>query len=538
MNRMLATFAALAFSSLLATAASAATPAKSLGSPDFIPTAQTPIGWRGDGTGRFPGATPPTTFSRPLKAPGEYESTNIQWMARMPSYSISSPISVGDKLFLRTEMTGILCLNKADGKILWIRHNTYFDAATAEEKQANPDLVSEAEALAAQLQKLTDQLIGELNAGLSPRGMSAAQVKATDARADQYLKLERKLSDAGMKLKGIKNLPDKQHCGWANATLASDGRLLFAQDGTGVISAYTLDGKRLWSQQFKCGWEHGNHESPILVGDTLLALLNASTTGQLYAFDKTTGKVLWQSKATGGAAGSLLATKIGGTDIVLECTGQAFRVSDGKALFRVGNFPAAWPTPIIESGIVYDVVNAMHLGRYGQSDLVGTRLPAQATEGAACTKVFSTQLWEDKKQDQFKIFISSPLYHDGLIYAITEGAILFVADAATGQVLYKKTLDAEPLTGGYVATPGICASPTLAGQYIYILSDLGIVYVLEPGKEFKLVARNVLQNISTRPALELTRMGKQEQTLSTPIFEGPHIYLRGAEYVYCIGTGK
>src|SRR5258708_28730780 len=35
-----------------------------LGSPDFQPTPEQPLGWRGDGTGHYPGAMPPTTWSR------------------------------------------------------------------------------------------------------------------------------------------------------------------------------------------------------------------------------------------------------------------------------------------------------------------------------------------------------------------------------------------------------------------------------------------------------------------------------------------
>ena len=35
-----------------------------LGSPEFYPSPAHPVGWRGDGTGHFPGATPPTTWSR------------------------------------------------------------------------------------------------------------------------------------------------------------------------------------------------------------------------------------------------------------------------------------------------------------------------------------------------------------------------------------------------------------------------------------------------------------------------------------------
>src|SRR5438046_2339291 len=45
----------------LTRAAVCATPA--LGSADFHPSPEHPFGWRGDGTGRFPGATPVTEWS-------------------------------------------------------------------------------------------------------------------------------------------------------------------------------------------------------------------------------------------------------------------------------------------------------------------------------------------------------------------------------------------------------------------------------------------------------------------------------------------
>ena len=38
-----------------------------LGSPDFRPSEQRPVGWRGDGSGRFPGATPPLHWGRVAK---------------------------------------------------------------------------------------------------------------------------------------------------------------------------------------------------------------------------------------------------------------------------------------------------------------------------------------------------------------------------------------------------------------------------------------------------------------------------------------
>src|SRR5258706_6884380 len=41
--------------------------APSLGSPEFKPAPDRPVGWRGDWSGRFTGATPPTTWSRRVR---------------------------------------------------------------------------------------------------------------------------------------------------------------------------------------------------------------------------------------------------------------------------------------------------------------------------------------------------------------------------------------------------------------------------------------------------------------------------------------
>jgi len=52
-----------------------------LGSPDFKPTADHPLGWRGDWTGRFPGANPPTEWSRRVKG----ITSQIKYQAAKPS---------------------------------------------------------------------------------------------------------------------------------------------------------------------------------------------------------------------------------------------------------------------------------------------------------------------------------------------------------------------------------------------------------------------------------------------------------------------
>ena len=103
-------FAALLASfALTVTAWSAETTNAPLGSPDFCPTLQRPFGWRGDGSGRFPGATPVTEWSA---------TKNVRW-ATVVGRSYSSPIVTDKFVFVTSEPDVLICLDRAGGKVLW-----------------------------------------------------------------------------------------------------------------------------------------------------------------------------------------------------------------------------------------------------------------------------------------------------------------------------------------------------------------------------------------------------------------------------------
>src|SRR4051794_36929914 len=50
-----------------------------LGAAKSMPSSDQPVGWRGDGTGRYPGATPPITWER-KPAGASYTTKGILWM--------------------------------------------------------------------------------------------------------------------------------------------------------------------------------------------------------------------------------------------------------------------------------------------------------------------------------------------------------------------------------------------------------------------------------------------------------------------------
>src|SRR4029079_16401795 len=87
--------------------APATTPTAKPADPDVFPSGY--FGWRRNGTGQYPEATPPTEWS---------EKKNIKWQVKVGS-GASSPAIAGDRIFVTSEPGTISCVNRADGKVLW-----------------------------------------------------------------------------------------------------------------------------------------------------------------------------------------------------------------------------------------------------------------------------------------------------------------------------------------------------------------------------------------------------------------------------------
>lgn len=103
-----------------------------LGHPDFYPSDERPIGWRGDRTGAFPGATGPDTWDAET---GE----GIAWNVDTPGPGFSQPIVVGEKVFVTCDPNWLVCYSVHDGKELWktaIDHTLAMDEETRAKARA------------------------------------------------------------------------------------------------------------------------------------------------------------------------------------------------------------------------------------------------------------------------------------------------------------------------------------------------------------------------------------------------------------------
>jgi outer membrane protein assembly factor BamB len=259
----------------------------------------------------------------------------------------------------------------------------------------------------------------------------------------------------------------------------------------------------------------------------------------MMALNKATGAEVWQ--LPGGGGYGILSFKAGGDDIAV-IGGNYIRVSDGKVLIpRVADMPGGMNT--IDGNMVY----------FGGSHASFYRWEAKADGGLSITPLIQEEY--DRVRipggDNPKLKVdptitgfatASPLYHDGLLYCLGNFGMLVVVDThKTKQkdaVVYNMfpPFDLKNPYSRKTFGMGIGASPILAGKYIYMIDSAGCTLVVEPGREFKLVSKNNIDYTVPEGWEPRHWMGPHhEQFEASPIVDGNRIYMRGEQFLYCIG---
>jgi outer membrane protein assembly factor BamB len=475
--------------------------------------------------------------------PVSYQTENIAWMTKMTGRSMSAPIVVGDRIFIGSGMTDLLCLDKKSGKVLWLRSNTPYDAMTDAGRAADAKVKEKIEPLAAALNALNAKAVDAINAAVSPTGLSSDQQARLDKTLKAKAEAERAVHDAFAKI-DRKKYPQMHHneVSSSNAVPLCDGKHVYWVCGGGmkgpgahVIACFELDGKRVWSWHdggTLGSTEHGNHMSLNLVDGRLIYAAN----GTLIALDARTGKELWRNcpddwQNMGHGSNSPLVVNLGDTAAVVHIR-YIHRASDGSVICPSNLELWGVLTPIVENGVIFNPCRWR--GFKDPESFVAVRLPASAGPGAKTKTILDL----DGKEATMPVraegpifMVASPLYVKGIVYSIEMGGGLAAVDTVAGKALYRQYLDGYNRYNRY--TYGVAASPTLAGRKIYITDDAGYTHILQPGPRLEELGHNVIENI------HLPGLGgnpcRQESFYSSPYFEGRFMYLRGEEYLYCIG---
>ena len=443
-----------------------------------IAGAAEPVGWRTDGTGRYADARVPMQWS---------SEQNVLWSTSMPERSNAIPCIVGNRIFVCAEPEMLLCVDAADGQILWKVSHSYMDLL-------DDDAAAEARQILADAEQ-ADQKRGQLPGQLKPlqrklkKNPDDAELTQQVAAIKQEIEQLQAISDKAAQLRR----PDAHGVnGHSTPTPVSDGQHVYVLAGNGVAAAYDMNGKRQWARLIerpKHGW--GQSSSPVLIDDKLIVLIN-----RLYALDKDTGEEIWQT-ASDQHWGSPVPMRIGEVDVIVTPGGDIIRAADGHALVR-DLAKLEYSAPLVHDDVIY----------FMQGKPAAYRLP-ETVEGDSVTP---DKLWPDLeiKGDRY---YASPVYHDGIVYAIQLQSRLTAMDAATGQHLYEKKLDLGEGT--------IYPSLVVAGNVIFASSDNGTTIVIQPGREYVELGRNHL-----------------EPFRSSPVCVGDRLYVRTHGNLYCIAEAS
>ncbi|HEY3318877.1 MAG TPA: PQQ-binding-like beta-propeller repeat protein [Planctomycetota bacterium] len=482
--------------------------------------------------------------------PTGYETSNILWSTVLPDNGpgAGSPIVVGDKVFVQAESCELICLNANDGKVLWARATTSADAATADDKAKNAAVFAEI----APLQTLINAQLQAYVAGPQKYPLNA---KALEER----LKAERKINSLMERMDPQRFVGQSEsEGGHSAATPVSDGQHVYVLYGFGLAACYDLDGNLKWATALGLKHqEHGYCGSPCLI-DGKLIIKSSGYLGAV-ALDAKTGAVampipLWKQKGLHSMSTPVVVPPASvpvvgpasapAEKLIVQSFGVLTRASDGKIVAQAFTPPyyniEDYSSPVVEGRTICSFV--LPKGEDGARRWAFQTLPETLASLPAGTEAGATPLtMQDTKTCQYntKAFptwfsynlCGSPLLHQGLAYVVSSDAVLTVMDAAKGELVYQKVLDLSPyIVHGGIIRGGCSCSPTLGGQHIYICDNQGTAVVLEPGREFKQVARNRLEQMWFRYG----EWSRQECTVSSPVFVGKRMYYRGEVSLYCV----
>lgn len=267
----------------------------------------------------------------------------------------------------------------------------------------------------------------------------------------------------------------------ASPTPVIDGDRVFVHFGSHGTACLSTSGEVIWKQILEYHPQHGNGGSPALIGNMLVICCDGRDVQYVVGLDKTTGEVRWKKErgttpAKGFSFCTPLALEVKGK-VQAICPGSdaviAYNPADGEELWRL-NYPGGYsviPRPIYGSGLIfvctgYDKPKLLAIDPTGQGDVTATHLK-----------------WETDKSVPHS---ASLLFHDGLLYMVSDKGIASCLDAVTGDQKWQERI------GG-----NFSASPLLAEGRVYFQDENGTTTVVAAGPEFKELAKNKLTDERT-----------------------------------------
>ncbi|GAA4422979.1 PQQ-binding-like beta-propeller repeat protein [Bremerella cremea] len=362
---------------------------------------------------------------------------NVAWKTPIPGKGWSSPVLVGDKIWLTTALVEFLSDEEKAERLK--------DAKPFMKNSSN--IASDVKLQAIEVDYKTGEVVRTLD----------------------LFEVERPLAV---------HLTNS----YASPTPVVEGNLLYCYFGTyGTCCIDTQSAEVVWkNNENALEYYVGPGSSPVLVGDKLILTCDGVNEQYITALDKKTGETAWKTSRPPYRTEDGDQKKAYATPLVVETNGKtqviipgaqwvcSYDPETGKELWRCdhGSGFSNVPRPIYNDGIVYIC-----------SGFMRPQLVAIRTDGEG--DVTQTHIdWTFSRQVPTT---PSPVYVDGKIYMVSDRGVATCVDAITGKDVWTNRMG-----GNY------SASPTVADGRIYFCNEAGLTTVIKPGDEYDVLAENDL----------------------------------------------
>jgi outer membrane protein assembly factor BamB len=303
----------------------------------------------------------------------------------------------------------------------------------------------------------------------------------------------------------------------ANATPATDGRVVVVSFGSEGLFCYDLNGKLLWKQdlgvldpgyagQPDLSW--GYASSPAIYRDLVIVQCDIQKDSFIAAFNLKDGKRVWFTPRDELPAWSTPVIYEGKTRTQLITSGSKYyRGYDpltGKELWRLlDGCEVKVPSPVIAHDLFYlsggnPRGREFYVVRPNATGDISLPKDKDASESVAWRKTRGSP------------YTPTPIVYGEHLYICNDNGVLTVYDARNGEQIYVHRIGREGST--------FSASPIGANGRLYFPSEDGEVFVVKAGPVYELLATN--------------RMG--EPLMATPAVSDGIILIRGQQHLFAV----
>ena len=291
---------------------------------------------------------------------------------------------------------------------------------------------------------------------------------------------------------------------YASPTAVADGERVYVYFGSEGLLAYDVDGTEVWRKDLGelPSWGHGQGTSPLLYEDLLILQVdrNQGDGSFIAAFDRASGREVWRTRRKERINYS--------SPLLIETQGRAEVV-----------------TTSYDAVVAYDPVSGRELWR--SEGFLGNAVP---TAVASDNTVFVVSGYPDKLTKAIRVpldgeapavlweykkgtgYTPSPLLYRDYLYLVSDKGVLTCLDPDSGRVIYE---------GGRFPVPSfVRASPVAWEDKILLAGEEGDLVIVQAGPVHKVLAVNPLG----------------EPIIASPAIAGGRLFLRGASHVYAIGA--